>query len=79
MITPPAYGTFGEERVSIPTLGIWSDQDIYLGEPQMKMSRAFVDAEWRYEKLEGVGHWIPKDAPTALARLLIQHWRRVKL
>jgi len=27
--------------------------------------------KWRYERIEGAGHWIPRDAPEELNRLLL--------
>jgi pimeloyl-ACP methyl ester carboxylesterase len=58
-------------HVSCPTMGVWSDQDPFLGEEQMAGSGAFVDAEWRYERLSGVDHWIAERAPEALDALLL--------
>jgi len=60
-------------RVSAPTLGIWSDGDNYLTEAAMQSSGDFVDAEFRYERLEGVDHWIPTGAPDKLNELLLSH------
>ncbi len=76
MLKPPAPGTFGEEIVRLPTMGVWSDQDRYLGERQMRLSERFVDAPWRFERLAGVSHWIPTETPDRLAALLIDHWSR---
>ncbi len=76
MFHQPEDGAFGEEIVRIPTLGIWSDGDKYLGERQMKLSRGFVEAPWIYERIDGASHWIPYDAPDRLAELLINHWRK---
>ncbi|WP_428409323.1 alpha/beta fold hydrolase [Hyphococcus sp.] len=75
ILKPPRVGTFGEEIVRIPTLGIWSDGEAYLTEAQMMGSEDYVDAPWRYERIEGASHWISYDAPDALARLMISHWR----
>ncbi|MEQ1931451.1 MAG: alpha/beta hydrolase [Parvularculaceae bacterium] len=75
MVNPPAPGAFGEERVKITTLGLWSTGEKYLTEAQMTGSAAYVDAPWRYERIEGASHWIPYDAPGQLAALLIGHWR----
>ncbi|NNE39388.1 MAG: alpha/beta hydrolase [Marinicaulis sp.] len=77
MMRPPPIGAFGDETVRIPTLGLWSDDDKYLAEKQMKLSRKFVEAPWRYKKIAGAGHWIPHDKPDELAHLLIEHWRSV--
>jgi pimeloyl-ACP methyl ester carboxylesterase len=64
-------GNFPPSKV--PTLGIWSSGDIFLTEDQMKNSGAYVDAPWRYEKIEGSSHWIPLDAAERLNQLLIEY------
>lgn len=75
MVRQPPFGAVGEEIVRIPTLGLWSDGDKYLTEAQMIHSSEFVDSDWRYERIEGAGHWIPYDSPDRLATLLLDHWR----
>lgn len=75
MLFPPKAGSIGEERVRMPTLGVWSSEDKYLGEPQMQASREQVDGPWRYERLDGLGHWLQEEAPEHVARLLLAHWR----
>lgn len=57
--------------VAAPTMGIWSSDDMALTEEQMRASSDFVDGPWRYERIEGVGHWIPVEAPERLNQLLI--------
>ncbi len=32
-----------------------------------------VESAYRFEVLEGIGHFIPEDAPDALNRLLLEH------
>lgn len=75
MLNPPPPGALGEEIVRIPTLGVWSDGEAYLTEAQMTGSAAYVDAPWTYRRIDGASHWIPYDAPEALARAMISHWR----
>ena len=75
MVSPPPSGAFGEERVKIPTMGIWSDGEKYLTEAQMIDSDAYVDAPWRYERITDSSHWVSLDAPETLASLLIDHWK----
>ena len=53
--------------------GIWSDGDYFLSERQMKMSTPYVDAPWRYERIENATHWIQVDAPERLNKLLIDY------
>lgn len=75
ILRPPPPGTFGEEIVRIPTLGIWSDGEAYLTEAQMVTSEDYVDAPWRYERVKDASHWISYDAPETLAQIMISHWR----
>ena len=56
-------------RCSRPTLGIWSSQDRFLTEAQMRDSEKQMDAPWRYQRIENCGHWIPKEQPDLLASL----------
>lgn len=61
------------EQIRCPVLGVWSTGDTALREPQMVASERFVAAgRWRYVRLEGVGHWIPREAPNTLNELLLQ-------
>lgn len=57
--------------VTAPTMGVWSTKDFALTETQMVNSEQHVSASWRYEKIEGVGHWMQLEAPDELNRLLI--------
>ncbi len=58
-------------QVQAPTMGIWSSGDFLLDEVGMTGSERFVDGSWRYERLEGVGHWLPLAAPAQLTALLL--------
>lgn len=60
-------------KSTTPTLGVWSSEDPYLAEDQMINSRSYVISDWHYERLAGIGHWIPLEAPEITARL-IQDW-----
>ena len=58
-------------KCKVPTLGIWSRGDTYLWEEQMVNSSEFMDAEWRYERLEQGSHWVMLDQPQEMNRLLL--------
>ena len=65
-------------HVTCPSMGIWSTRDFACGEQQMIDSAEFVDAPWRYERIDGASHWIPADAPRRLNALLVEflsHYR----
>jgi pimeloyl-ACP methyl ester carboxylesterase len=57
--------------VQAPTMGVWSSGDEVLLEDQMLASGAYCANGFRYERIEGAGHWIPLSAPDALNALLI--------
>jgi len=56
--------------VEAPTMGIWSSDDPALIEAQMKDSAEQVRGRWRYERFDGVGHWIPLEEGGRLTELL---------
>jgi pimeloyl-ACP methyl ester carboxylesterase len=58
--------------VQMPTLGLWSDGDAFLTEEQMVRSREHVAGTWRYERIEGAGHWMQLDAPDRVNALLLE-------
>jgi pimeloyl-ACP methyl ester carboxylesterase len=58
-------------EIVAPTMGIWSTDDIALTEDLMKRSGEFVKGPWRYERIEGAGHWMQLDQPDTVNRLLI--------
>ena len=57
--------------VQAPTMGVWSSGDIALTEGQMTSSASNVAGPWRYERLDGPGHWMQLEAPDEVNRLLV--------
>jgi pimeloyl-ACP methyl ester carboxylesterase len=57
--------------VTVPAMGIWSAGDLALTEEQMTGSAAYVAERWRYERLDGIGHWMQLEAPDAVNALLL--------
>ena len=62
--------------VACSTLGIWSDRDFALTEDHMRKSYERVTGPWRYEKIEGAGHWMMLEKPAELNRLLLEFLTR---
>jgi pimeloyl-ACP methyl ester carboxylesterase len=52
-------------------MGMWSSDDFALLEPQMTGSEAFCAGPWRYERIDGVNHWLQLEAPDAVNALLV--------
>jgi pimeloyl-ACP methyl ester carboxylesterase len=48
---------------------------ISVGHPSAYASAAFVDASWRYKRLEGVSHWAPVDVPDRLSALILDFYK----
>ncbi len=61
--------------IRVPTLGVWSDGDLFLAESQMLESQKFVDAPWRYERIDGANHWLQLTAPERVNALLLDYLR----
>ncbi len=57
--------------VQAPTMGVWSTGEVAMTEDQMISSGRYVAGPWRYDRIEGCGHWIPLEAPQACAELLL--------
>jgi pimeloyl-ACP methyl ester carboxylesterase len=57
--------------VTVPAMGLWSSGDFALLEEGMTGSAAVVKGPWRYERVEGAGHWLQLDAPDAVNALLL--------
>jgi len=72
-IPPEAYVSPPLELPAVrsPTMGVWSSGDFALTEAQMLGSAEHVSGPWRYERIDGVGHWIPLEAPDRLNELLL--------
>jgi pimeloyl-ACP methyl ester carboxylesterase len=57
--------------VPSPVMGLWSSGDMALTEEQMTGSAAHCANGFRYERLDGPGHWMQLDAPDEVSRLLL--------
>lgn len=62
--------------VRVPVMGVWSSRDGALLESQMLGSGDYVEAEWRYERIDDASHWIPLDVPEQLNSLLLDWFQQ---
>jgi pimeloyl-ACP methyl ester carboxylesterase len=58
--------------VTTRTLYVWSTEDPALGRVAAEGTAEHVDGPYRFEVLDGVGHFVPELAPDALSRLLLE-------
>ena len=65
-----------DTQVRVPTLYVWSTDDMALGRAAADRTAAYVSADYRFEVLPGVSHWIPEQVPELLAPLLLEHISR---
>jgi pimeloyl-ACP methyl ester carboxylesterase len=63
----------GGRTDDLPTLYVWSTADPVFGREAAEATADFAAEPYRFEELEGIGHWIPEQAPELLNALLIEH------
>jgi len=68
--------TRGWPPCRVPVLGIWGSEDHCLAEDQMARSARRMAAPWRYERIEGAGHWLPLEQPARVADLALEWFRK---
>jgi len=57
--------------VQAPAMGVWSSGDFALSEVQMTDSAENMAGPWRYERLDGPGHWMQLEVPGRVNELLL--------
>ncbi|WBB66958.1 alpha/beta hydrolase [Micromonospora sp. WMMD812] len=61
--------------VTVPTTYVWSDRDVAIGRTAAEACAAHVTGDYRFVELPGVSHWIPDEAPAALAEAILAQVR----
>ncbi len=59
--------------VQVPTLYVWSTKDPFLGRRGAEHCAEWVKGPYRFELIEGAGHWLPETEPRRVAALLVDH------
>ena len=68
----PLLGSAARDTdVHVPTTLVWSDEDAALGRRGTELTPAHVKAPYAFVELTGVSHWIPTQAPEALAEAVL--------
>ena len=57
---------------TVPTTYVWSTADPALGRAGAERCGEHVTGPYAFEVLEGIGHWVPEQAPDRLARIILQ-------
>ena len=62
--------------VRVPTTFVWSDGDWAIGRTAAANCRRYVSAAYRFVRLPGISHWVPDQAPDALAEAILERVRK---
>jgi pimeloyl-ACP methyl ester carboxylesterase len=60
-------------RITTPTLYIWGSADPWLGQGAAELTVHHIDAEYRFQILDGVSQWMAMEAPDEVISLLLDH------
>ncbi len=59
------------DPVAVPTTYVWSDGDVAVGRTAAEACADQVTGDYRFVELPGITHWVPEQAPEALARAVL--------
>jgi pimeloyl-ACP methyl ester carboxylesterase len=59
--------------ITTPTLYLWGTEDAAVGSTAALGTEKWVNAPYRFEMLEDVGHWIPEEVAYTMTSLLLEH------
>jgi pimeloyl-ACP methyl ester carboxylesterase len=59
--------------VSVPTLYLWGDEDPAVCADGPQLTDEYVTGPYRFEVLQGQGHWLPELAADAVTALMLEH------
>ncbi|MDW8803597.1 alpha/beta hydrolase [Streptomyces scabiei] len=60
-------------KIRVPTLYVWGTEDVALGSTAAHATEEWVSGPYSFHELQGIGHWVPDEAPEVLAGLIIDH------
>jgi pimeloyl-ACP methyl ester carboxylesterase len=62
--------------VSVPTLFVWGSADMAVGETTAIRTADHVTGPYRFERLEGMSHWLVDETPELITRLVLKQIQR---
>ena len=65
--------TIPAARIGAPTLFIWGDEDMALGEDAALRTASFVDGPYRFVRLRGRSHWLPNECNDEILPIILNH------
>ncbi|MCS7484709.1 alpha/beta fold hydrolase [Umezawaea endophytica] len=61
------------DKVSVPTMYIWSTEDTVFGSTAAFDTENWVSGPYHFQMVEDVSHWIPDEASELMSSLLVAH------
>ena len=62
----------GVQVITVPTTYVWTDKDPVVGLTAALRTADWVDADYQLVAMKGIGHWVPEEAPKALADVALK-------
>jgi pimeloyl-ACP methyl ester carboxylesterase len=69
-----SLGRYVDGRMTVPTLGIYGERDILIGDDSFESARPHTGS-LRIERIPGAAHFIPEEVPEEVLRLLLPFLR----
>jgi pimeloyl-ACP methyl ester carboxylesterase len=70
----PGSPAIASTPIRMPTTYVWGTGDIALGREAAEATSKYVEGPYRFEILEGIGHWVPEEASESLNEVLRAHF-----
>jgi pimeloyl-ACP methyl ester carboxylesterase len=67
------FTTMGLPDITVPTLFVWSPEDMAIAREGAELTAHHVDAPYRFEVIDEIGHWIPELAAAEFSAMLLVH------
>lgn len=67
------FTAMGLPDITVPTLFVWSPEDVAIAREGAELTGDHIDAPYRFEVIEEVGHWIPELAAAEFSAMLLEH------
>jgi pimeloyl-ACP methyl ester carboxylesterase len=62
--------------IVVPTLYVWGENDLALGETAATETAKYVTGPYRFERLEGASHWLQEEATDRIVAHVLAHLGR---
>jgi pimeloyl-ACP methyl ester carboxylesterase len=67
------FTAMGLADITVPTLFVWSPADVAIAREGAELTARHVDAPYRFEVIDEIGHWIPELAAAEFSAMLLEH------